>query len=89
MKKYTYLVLFNKTNECGPLDFNRLARSIVQGYHKMEEVGFPKVRRWLLFEMGPSNCRPAQNKRFHNLIKLAGGRACLKNIDKIHGLMSF
>lgn len=55
MIKPSYLILFYKSYEGRPLNFNRLAGPVIKGDHKMEEVGFSQITGWLLFKMRPSN----------------------------------
>lgn len=55
---HIYLILFDESNEGSPLNLNRLASPIIQGNNKMEEIGFPKITRWLLLKMRPADTGP-------------------------------
>lgn len=48
-----YFVVLHKVHEGRALDLHRLSLPVVERQDKMKEVGFPQVRRRLLFEVGP------------------------------------
>lgn len=49
----TYFVVLHKVHEGGALYLHRLALPVVEGQHKVKEIGFPQVGRRLLLKMGP------------------------------------
>lgn len=49
---HMYLIMLNEVDEGCPLDFHRLSMPVVQGQHKMEEVGLPQVGGRLFLKVG-------------------------------------
>lgn len=45
----------HESDERGPLYLHRLTSPVIQGDHKVEEVGLAQITGWLLLEVGPSN----------------------------------
>lgn len=60
----THLILLDETHEHRSLDFNRLTRAIVEGDNEVEEVAFPQIARWLLFEMSSADSVSEKKKNF-------------------------
>ena len=48
-----YFVVLHKVHEGRALNLHRLSLPVVERQDKMKEVGFPQVRRRLLFKVGP------------------------------------
>lgn len=47
-----YLIKLNKVDEGRPLDFHWLSMPVVEGQHKMEEVGLSQVGGRLFLKVG-------------------------------------
>lgn len=52
-KGSAYFVILHKVHEGRALNLHRLSLPVVERQDKMKEVGFPQVRRRLLFKVGP------------------------------------
>lgn len=52
-KGSAYFVVLHKVHEGRALNLHRLSLPVVERQDKMKEVGFPQVRRRLLFKVGP------------------------------------
>ena len=65
------LLLLNEGYEGRPLHLHRLTSPIVQGDHKVEKVGLPKVGGWLLLKMSSSDTRSPTNDKIMSPSKIA------------------
>ena len=52
-----YLILLDEADESGPLDFDGLTGTIVQGDHEVEEVRLSQIAWRLLLKVCPSNAQ--------------------------------
>jgi len=65
----TYMVLFDEADEGCPLDFDWLARPVVQRDYKVEEVGLSQIAGRLLLKVGSANA-DAETKIKHAISRL-------------------
>jgi len=56
---FAYFVLLHKVHKGCPLDLHRLALSVVQRQHEVEEVGLPEVGGRLLLVVRPGQAHTA------------------------------
>ena len=67
LKKITYLVFLDETDERRALDFNRLPGPVVQGDDEVEEIRFAQVARRLFFKVRATD---AQSKCIEKSISI-------------------
>jgi len=61
------VIFLDEADEGCPLNFDWLARAVVESYYKVEEVGLSQIAGWLFLEVSSSNAdAETKIKQAHN-----------------------